>query len=254
MALRLLALCNSRFQKLAENIQKKKLDLRFLDPPVEIAQSHIIQSRTVQWIIETSTDMDNIAAAAGMVPEVEWPTAEGVTGMLDRLKSHFDACFDPTQHILPLAQAQAMACLKAIKHCSVEQSRGLPFKVLRPGYIYFENDHQLFNMAPDQSYLVIHCMEEHPDELNMELLSLSDRIWMAHMFTYRLHRGDNTPKFVTFLIDIFIGTCLDPKSPTRLAADCVLFAGMLLDLQIDRRHLATLDKRYEVICCGKISD
>ena len=74
------------------------------------------------------------------------------------------------------------------------------------------------------------------------------------MFTYRLHRGDNTPKLNTFLIDIFIGTCLDPKSPTRLAADCVLLAGMLLDLQIDRRHLATLDKRYEVICCGIISD
>ena len=32
--------------------------------------------------------------------------------MLDRLKSHFYT--DPTQHILPLAQARAVACSKAI--------------------------------------------------------------------------------------------------------------------------------------------
>ena len=65
---------------------------------------------------------------------------------------------------------------------------------------------------------------------------------MAHMFTYRLHRGDNNPQFVTFLID-FIDTCLDLKSPTRLVADCVLLTGMLLGLQIDRQDLARLDKR-----------
>ena len=225
---------------------EKKLDLSFLEPPVEIVQSHAIQAGAVQWIIETSTDMDNIAAAAGMVLEIEWTA--GV--MLERLMSHIYACFDPTLHILPHAQARAVACIKAICHCSVE---GNPFTLYPDGNIYIKNEHHLFNMTPDQPYLVVRCAVAGPVELDMKLLSLSDRVWMAHKVTYSLHRGNDNPKFVTFLID-FIDTCLDPKCPTRLAADCVLLAGMLLGLQVDRRYLARLDKRLEFICCGRISD
>ena len=103
---------------------EERLDLDLLDLPVKIARLRVIQSCTVQWIIETSTDMDNIAAAAGMIPEIEWLATEGVTDMLCRLTRHFYAYFDPAQHILPLAQVQAVASLKAIliHHCSVEQS------------------------------------------------------------------------------------------------------------------------------------
>ena len=223
-------------------VSYEKLDASFLDPPVEIAQSRAIQSSAVRWIIETSTDMDNIAAAAGMVPEIEWPAAEGVTDMLDRLRSHFNACFDPTNNILPLAQARAVACLKAIHHCSVVQSRGIPFTCYPDGNINFNDLLHFVKIVPDQPYLVVHCVVEHPVELNMKSLPLSDRMWMAHMFMYRLHGGDNDPKFVTFLIE-FIDTCLDPKSPARLAADCVSLAGMLLGLQVHRRHLDRLNKR-----------
>ena len=220
----------------------KKLDLSLLDLPVEILQSHTIQSSAVRWIIETSTDIDNIAAAAGMVSEIEWTAVEGVTDMLDRLTSHFYACFDPANHILPLGQARAVACLKAISHCSVEQSRHIPFTVYRDGDINFNDEPHFFNMNLDQTYLMVHCVVEYPFDLNMKLLPPSDKMWMAHMFTYRLHRGDNDPEFVTPLID-FIDACLGPESPTRLAADCVLLTGMLLGLQVDGRHLARLDKR-----------
>ena len=218
----------------------KKLDFSdILDPPIEILRSQAIQSRAVQWIIETSTDIDNMAAAAGMVPEIEWPAAEDVTDMLERLKGHFYACFDPTQHILPLAQARAVAYLKAISYCSVEQSQGNPFKIFSHGYIDFEYD---LYMTPDQTFLVVVSALGYPGKLNMKSLPLSDRMWMAHMFTYRLHGDDTYPEFVSLSIE-FIDTCLDPKSPVRLAADCVLLAGMLLGLQVDRRRLAWLDKR-----------
>ena len=66
-------------------------------------------------------------------------------------------------------------------------------------------------------------------------------MWMAHMFTYCLDKGDSDPVFDTLLID-FIDTSLDSKSPTRLVADCFLLSGMLLDLQIDRRHLPNLTR------------
>ena len=231
----------------------EKLDLSFLDPPVEIAQSCAIQSRAVRWIIETSTDMDNIAAAAGMVPEIEWMAAEGVTEMLDRLKNHLYACFDPTQHILPLAQPRAVACLKAISHCSVEQSRDIPFQIYSDMVVYPSNDgYRYLRMDLNQTYLVI-CFgrDRYPSKPNIKPISLSDRMWMAHMFTYRLYKGDNNPDFDTLLID-FIDACLDSKSPARLVADCLLLSGMLLGLQIDQQHLARPDKRYEIICCGWI--
>ena len=217
----------------------EELDLSLLELPVEVTQSHGIQCDAVQWIIETSTDMGNIAAAAGMVPEIEWTAAKGVTDILDRLGNHFYACFDPTDHILPLAQARAVACLKAIRHCSVERGQSDIFYFTRRGTIHFKN---FVKMAPDQTYLVVLCTVGYPVELNMKSLPLSDKMWMAHMFTYRLHRGDNGSGFVSLLIE-FINTSLDPKSPTRLVADCVLLAGMLLGLQVDGRHLARLDKR-----------
>ena len=68
--------------------------------PVEIAPLYAVQSSAIQWILETSTDMDNIAAAAGMLPEVEWPASEDNLQLLSstyRLKSYFRACFDPAQ-------------------------------------------------------------------------------------------------------------------------------------------------------------
>ena len=117
----------------------ENLDLSLLELPVEVAQSHGIQCDAVQWIIETSTDIGNIAAAAGMVPEMEWTAAEGVTDMLDRLENHFYACFDLTDHILPLAQARAVACLKAIRHCSVERGQSDIFYFTRRGTIQFKN-------------------------------------------------------------------------------------------------------------------
>jgi hypothetical protein len=62
------------------------------------------------------------------------------------------------------------------------------------------------------------------------------------MFTYRLHKGNTDLVFDASVIK-FIGICLDSEPPARLATDCVLLAGMLLGLPIDRRFLARLDKR-----------
>ena len=114
---------------------------------------------------------------------------EGVTDMLRRLTCHFYWCFDPAQHILPLEQAWAVACLKAIHHCSVEQSRGIPFSVNENEMMFFIR--LAFYMAPDQAYLMFHCAAKYPFELDMQALPSSDRIWMAHMFTYRLHESNN---------------------------------------------------------------
>ena len=227
------------------SLNKLDLDLyRDLYLPVAIAQVYAVQSSAVKWILETSTDMDNIAAAAGMIPEIEWPAEENVDVVFDRLKNHFRACFDPTRQILPLAQAQATACLKAMCCFDVEQDMENLFHLSSSGFIYSELYPSFFySMIPDQGFLTISCaVDIHCIKLDMASVPLYDRMWMAHMFTYRLYNGDNNPDFVNSVIG-FIGTCLDSKTPTRLVADCVLLAGMLIGIQINRRHLARLDKR-----------
>ena len=226
------------------SLNESCLDLD-LDLPVEIAQVYAVQSSAVKWILETSTDMDNIVTAAGMIPEIEWPVEEIVDVVFDRLKSHFHSCFHPTRDIKPLAQAQATACLKAMCHVDIEQDLKNLFHLSSNGHLDSKLDSSFhYFMIPDQAFLTISCAvdKHHRVKLDMASVQLYDCMWMAHMFTYRLYNGENGPDFVDYVIS-FIGFCLDSKAPPHLAAECVLLAGMLIGIQINRRHLARLDKR-----------
>jgi Family of unknown function (DUF6535) len=218
-------------------------DLSLVLSDADLAQVDLVPSRAVRWVIETSTDTDVIAAAAGMVSEVEWPAKIDVPRRLvDRVESGFFACFDPHRKILPLAQGGAVACLKAISRLCVEQDLVIPFDIYTKGDIWFKRED--WYMTPDDpAFLVVCSAANHlPDDLDITHLPLSDLMWMAHMFTYRLRIDNDDPEFDPFVVK-FIGNCLDSEPPTRLAADCVLLAGMLLGLPIDRQHLTRLDKR-----------
>ena len=228
-----------------ETISLGKLDLDFLEPPTKLAEEYAVQSSAVQWILVTSTDTDTVTTAARMLPEIEWPAGDDVTGVLDRLKGHFYACFDSTQLVLPQSQARAVACSKAMYHLHVERELSPSFQFFsNRGQIFSEFDHQVYNIHPDQDFLVVSCAIGRNEALDITSLSISDQMWMAHMFTYHLHsrNGVNNPGFVTMVID-FIETCLDSMPAQRLLADCLLLAGMLVGLSVDRRHLVRLDKR-----------
>ena len=86
--------------------------LKLLNSSVEL-----IGARSIQWILETSTDPEMMTTAAMMVLEVEW-VGQDITGVLNRLTSHLHACIDSTGQHLPFTQARAVACLKAIYHMS----------------------------------------------------------------------------------------------------------------------------------------
>ena len=61
------------------SLNELDLDLGLdLELPVEIAQVYVVQSSAVKWILKTSTNMDNIGAAAGILPEIEWPAEDNV--------------------------------------------------------------------------------------------------------------------------------------------------------------------------------
>jgi Family of unknown function (DUF6535) len=217
------------------------LDLGSLESRAE-AQVNAVQSSAIHWILETTTDTDIISTAARMILEIEWPAEDDVTDVVDRLKGHFYACFDPTRQMLPLAQARAVACLKARYHFCVERDLRNPFHIYSDGDMVSNDDDNTYHMPPDHDFRVVRCAAGYPIELDIASLQLSDRMWMAHVFTYRLQQGSRNPEVVTFVVD-FIGICLNSESPTRLVADCLLLAGLLIGLRIDRRHLAWLDKR-----------
>ena len=219
----------------------RELDFRILDT----SPKHI-GVRLIQWILETSTDNDMTTTAVMMVPEVEWPNQYDVTDVLDRLRSQLYACFDPSRQLLPLAETRAAGCLKAIYHLSFERDLDNPLFIGYSGI--WDGDDFLYQIPRDcqgQAFDVIFCVQNRRmqtgrrPEVDITSLSPSDRMWMAHMFTFRLFKRDYDP----FVID-FVKTCLlDPASPGRLVADCLISAGLLIGLPIPRQHLARLDKR-----------
>ena len=214
-----------------------EIDLKALSPLEEP-----IGARSIEWILETSTDTDMVTAAARMVLEVEWPDQYNVGGVLDRLKNHLDACFDSTRQLLPLAQARAVACLKAIYHMCFQRGLNTEMSIRYSGIDSTER-HLLYQIPRNQDFLLISCAAAELNELDVTSLPYSDRMWMAHILTYRLHQRVFRPSLEDFVIH-FISICLlDSKSPPRLIADCWLLAGQLIGQQINRRHLARIDKR-----------
>ena len=213
-----------------------------LEIPVKLAEEYAVQSSAVQWILSTSTDTDTVTTAARMLPEIEWPAGDDVTGVLDRLQSHFFACFDVRRQVLPQSQARAVACLKAMHHLYVERELSSSFMIISGGWIISIFDDNDYNIRPDRDFLTVSCAVGQPEVLDITSLSVSDQAWMAHMFTYQLHNWVDNRYFATFVID-FIETCLESKPPQHLLTDCLLSAGMLIGLPVDRQHLARLDKR-----------
>ena len=224
-----------------KTISLEKLDLDFLEHLVELA-GYAVQSSAVQWILATSTDPDTVTTAAKMLPEIEWPAGHDVTEVLDRLKGHFHACFDLTGGVLPQSQARAIVCLKAIVHLYAERGLDPPFIFWGVGRIFSNFDHSSCHIHPDQDFFIVSSAIGRNEALDIASLSVSDQMWMAHIFTYQLHGGNHKQYFVTIVID-FIETCFDSMPPQRLLADCLLLAGMLIGLPVDRRDLVRLDKR-----------
>ena len=221
------------------------LDLMVLDyhTPVEP-----LEARAVQWILDTSTDTDTIAAVVRMVPGIEWLDQHDIPSILERLNNHFLACFDSARQLRTFTQAPAVACLKALFHLWIV--RGLEHSTLNiyshsirfNGYIYYieieDTDRALLYSVQGQG---------RSSDLNFTFLSSSDRMWIAHLFTHQVYKGDKGPEFDGFVTS-FIDVCLDDshnsRSPSRLVADCLLLMGLMIGQKIDRRHLRRLDKRY----------
>ena len=199
-------------------------------------------ARTVQWILETSTDTEMIFAAVRMIPEVEWSDQLDITDVLDRVKSYLFLCFDSTRQLLPLTQGRAVACLKAIYQLYLERGQTNSLKIVDDSI--WSYDHGcLYQIPKFPGFQMVSCVEGRPIKLDITSLTPSDRMWMAHMFTYRLHDKDYDPQF-EFIITDFISYCfIDSTSPGRLVADCLILAGLLIGLSVDRGQLARLDKR-----------
>ena len=201
-----------------------------------------MEASSVQWILETTTDTEMIFAAVRMIPEVEWPEQLDITGMLDRVKSRLFLCFDSTRQLLPLTQGHVIACLKAIYHLCLERGQDISLEIMDDS-IWSDDNRCLYQIHKFPGLQMVCCVQGDPVKLDITSFTPSDRMWMAHMFTYRLHKGDYDPEFESTVTD-FINSCLiDPTSSGRLVADCLISAGLLIGLSVDRGHLARLDKR-----------
>jgi Family of unknown function (DUF6535) len=198
-------------------------------------------ARSIQWILETSTDMVIITTAVEMVPEVEWPDGHDVTFVLDQLTRQLYATVDSPWQLTSHTRERMQTCLKAIFHLYVARDLWGPVNISNNDLRY--NDRHLRAMPDDQDFQLISCVTERPYVLDITSLTFSNRMWMAHILTYHLHHGDRHPRILSF-VNGFIDKCLhDPKSPSRLVADCLVLAGLMIGIRAHRRFLAGIDKR-----------
>jgi hypothetical protein len=131
--------------------------------------------------------------------------------------------------------------LKAIFHLYAERDMWGPFNLRAHDLLY--SDRHLHAMPDEQDFYLISSVVERPYDMDMTSLPFADCLWMAHILTYRLHNGDQNANIRRFVHD-FISKCLhDPKTPSRLVADCLVLAALMVGLRPRRRYLAKVDKR-----------
>ena len=64
-------------------------------------------------------------------------------------------------------------------------------------------------MHGEQGFLLIACAVDDPNELDITSLTVSDRTWMAHMFTYCLHDGTISP--LCLILYVFVSLTQIPR-------------------------------------------
>ena len=209
-----------------------------------------LEARSIRWILETSTDMDTIIAAVRMVPEIDWLAEDNLTDLMDQLESHLYGCLDVTQELLSLTRPRALLCLKAIMHLHLQRDLSISFRIRINGIDSMAHS-CFYNLPTDSELIILYCVQGLPvyeDLMSFsQSLSLSGRMWMAHMFTYRLRKGDCATEFEGCVIR-FISACLDDEtSPGRLVADCLLSVGLLIGWQHNQQHLPKLEERQGLL-------
>ncbi|KAG1723780.1 uncharacterized protein EDB91DRAFT_1255516 [Suillus paluster] len=70
----------------------------------------------VQWVLATSTDPDNIATAASLIPTITWSPNSDILSYCQRLQDTFVRCFDADGNLRPSAEDRAIACGRALNY------------------------------------------------------------------------------------------------------------------------------------------
>ncbi|OJA21309.1 hypothetical protein AZE42_11109 [Rhizopogon vesiculosus] len=83
----------------------------FCPPRSTLHPNSFIKSSAIRWALETSTNPEVVAAAAAMVPRVQWPKLDAST-IYARLLDNFTACLDDRSELF-VTYGKAMAHLRA---------------------------------------------------------------------------------------------------------------------------------------------
>lgn len=70
----------------------------------------------IRWVLATSTDPDDIAAAAALIPTITWPPDSEIVSHCQRLRDTFVGCFEPDGRLRPSAEDRAVDCGRALNH------------------------------------------------------------------------------------------------------------------------------------------
>ncbi|KAJ8597106.1 hypothetical protein M405DRAFT_12683 [Rhizopogon salebrosus TDB-379] len=70
----------------------------------------------VRWLLATSTNPDNIAAAVALIPTITWSPDSDIASYCQQIRDTFVDCFEIDGRLRPSAEDRAVACGRALNH------------------------------------------------------------------------------------------------------------------------------------------
>jgi hypothetical protein len=237
-------------------LDRTSIDVLSLDIPDASPWSS--DTPAVKWLLDTSTDPEVIIAAAGLVPEIEWPLHLDISYILYQLRDTFMTCFDVQGQLVSRSKEGATICAAALNHMYCEN---LPRLGLR-GLYNTKPDRRMF----ERSWKSIETLDGNLSATSVlglgrwilgdhdvtKLLSRLERrdsdiplVWLSHILPYCMLIEKNHAPELASLGTYVIDTLLSSAPSDRIIANCALLACQILGYTFEWKVVARTDKRQE---------
>jgi hypothetical protein len=250
---------NQDLDALVENERTRDLDIlveneRTLSLDLQDIPTSKLETRSIKWLLETSTDPEVFIAAACFVPQVEWPLDLDVSDVLHHLFDIFTSCVGFDGKILPSLEDKASACAMAISHLYY----GCFFQAYPSDNTFLgykgEDEDMLYDVfcsgIPNRMIIATTTILCSPDFMSLAIpdadsVPACDWEQLLHVLPYHFATG-RVNGFVEKLAIAVISKLLSSPLPpsNQIKANCTLLACIMVGVQFDKKDIIRFDKRY----------
>ncbi|KAG2133305.1 hypothetical protein DEU56DRAFT_981542 [Suillus clintonianus] len=214
-----------------------------------------LEAPIIQWLFETSTDPEVFFAAAGLVPQVEWPLDLDVSETLHQLYDIYESCVDVQSRIVPSLEKKASVCAMALSHLycgrALQTYTGHCFLHSEISRSRFRTDFELFSRMSERcksqdNVFALSARLSYKERWDRDLhpikYSEPAHEWLSHILPYYFFAG-RVDEDVERLAIAVISRLLSPSSPsTQIIANCTFLACIMIGVRFDKKDIVRIDK------------